>query len=92
MKSRIILLFYRGQNNDRNMGCADFEREWTEAMESLSTYSENPTEQNCENYKAALMDFYGQYEDCAFWGDEYQEAIDEIQEIDCSEETEDIET
>lgn len=68
-----------------NMGCADFESEWTDIMETYTTYVQNPTSATCENYKSALLDFYGDYEDCAYWGDQYQEAIDEIQEIDCSE-------
>ncbi|PAM96742.1 hypothetical protein B4N84_00690 [Flavobacterium sp. IR1] len=67
------------------MCCADFESEWTDIMETYTAYVQNPTSATCENYKSALLDFYGEYEDCAFWGDQYQEAIDEIQQIDCSE-------
>lgn len=65
--------------------CSDFENEWEDVMNALSAYSENPNEQNCENYKTALRGFYSEFEDCRFWGPEYQEAVDAVDEIDCSE-------
>lgn len=71
--------------DDMNIACADFGTEWEEVLETLSTFSDNPTSQNCENYKAALMDFYGDFEDCSLWGNQYQEAIDGIQQMDCTE-------
>ena len=73
--------------DDNEMGgvCSDFQTDWTGISDALTAYSENPTVQNCENYKSALREFYSAYADCAFWGPQYQEAIDSIDDIDCSE-------
>lgn len=71
-------------DEDNGTACADFETEYSEVMNALSDYSENPSVANCENYKEALMAFYEDFRDCPLWGDEYQQAIDEIEEMDCS--------
>ncbi|MDT0642808.1 hypothetical protein RM553_08195 [Zunongwangia sp. F363] len=69
------------------IGCADFEDEYADVMDALTVYSENPNVQNCENYKESLITFYEEFSDCPFWGTEYQQAIDEVENMDCSEET-----
>lgn len=72
-------------DDDITSGCADFQTEWADVANAISVYSENPNTENCENYKSALLDFYQEFQDCQYWGQEYQEAIDEVQEMDCSE-------
>ena len=66
-------------------GCSNFQAQWGDVATAISAYSENPTSSNCEAYKTALMDFYEEFEDCQYWGQEYQDAVDEVQEMDCSE-------
>lgn len=72
--------------NDDFAGCNNFQADYTQITEAMSAYSQNPSPETCENYKDALLDFYASYNDCAFWGDDYQEAYDDILAIDCSEE------
>ena len=71
--------------NEMGGVCSDFQTDWTGISEALTAYTENPTVQNCENYKSALREFYSTYEDCSFWGPQYQDAVDSIDEFDCSE-------
>ena len=67
--------------------CTEFMADYEGVMTALTTYSNDPSEQNCENYKNALLDFYDDYEDCTLWTEDYQELVDEIQAINCSEAT-----
>lgn len=66
-------------------GCNYFDEEYEDVAAALNTFSENPTTANCEAYKAALISFYEDFQDCPYWGTTYQEAVDEIQQMDCSE-------
>lgn len=65
--------------------CADFETAYRDAMAALSTFSENPTTENCESYKSAFLKFYEEFRDCSYWDADYQEAVDQVQGTDCSE-------
>ncbi len=65
--------------------CGTYDAQWDDVMNALTTYSTNPSEENCENYKSALREFYDDFQDCDFWGGQYEEAIESIDEIDCSE-------
>lgn len=67
-------------------GCYDYQDDLQEYMDAVSTYSENPTVENCEAYKTAMIKFYESYKDCAFYTKgEYQDSIEEIKNMDCSE-------
>lgn len=72
-------------NDDDFAGCNNFQADYTQLMEALNAYSQNPGPETCEAYKNALLDFYDDYKDCTYWSDDYQEAYDDIQEINCSE-------
>ncbi|MDT0677173.1 hypothetical protein [Autumnicola musiva] len=99
IKSIIIALFFfslfgfwscseddSGVDENNSAGCANFQEEYEEVVNALTVYSEDPTSQNCENYKNALLDFSEDYRDCSLWGANYEEAINDIESIDCSEE------
>lgn len=73
------------ETDDLSTGCANFEAEYEDVSEALTAYSQSQTTANCEAYKNALLDFYGDFNDCPYWGDYYQEAYDQIQQINCSE-------
>ena len=70
---------------DNNGDCSEFMQEYENVTEALQAYSENPTSDNCQNYKDAMLAFYEDFKDCTYWGPQYDEAIDEIQNIDCSD-------
>lgn len=69
---------------DNNDSCTQFMQEYENVTEALQAYSENPTLDNCENYKDAMLAFFEEYKDCTYWGPQYDDAIDELENIDCS--------
>ena len=70
--------------DDANMGCADFAEEYQVAVNAAMAYSQNPTTENCEAFKSAWLQFYEEYSDCPLWGEEYEEDLQEVQQMDCS--------
>ncbi|MDT0690817.1 hypothetical protein RM549_13550 [Salegentibacter sp. F188] len=74
-----------GTDDDVTGACNDFQGEWEDVVTSLNAYSQNPNPETCDDYKEAMIDFYQEFEDCQYWGQQYQEAIDEVQAMDCSD-------
>ncbi len=72
-------------NDDFSAGCADFEEVYTNVLDKASEFSNNPTTENCENYKQSILNFYDSYSDCNLWKDEYEEGLEELKNMDCSE-------
>ncbi|MDT0687712.1 hypothetical protein [Autumnicola psychrophila] len=71
--------------DDNIGGCNDFQSEWEDVVNALNAYSQAPSSQTCEVYKEAMTDFYQEFEDCQYWGSQYEEAINQVQAMDCSE-------
>ncbi|HET7360905.1 MAG TPA: hypothetical protein VFI78_03145, partial [Salinimicrobium sp.] len=70
--------------DETNNACFDFKVEVKEYSDALMAYSQNPSPETCENYKNALKAFAQEYKDCSLWTDSYQEALDNIDNFDCS--------
>lgn len=67
-------------------GCYGYQDDLQEYLNAVGAYSENPTVENCEAYKNAMINFYESYKDCAFYKKgEYQDSIEEIKNMDCSQ-------
>lgn len=67
-------------------GCLSFTEDYQAVTAASQAFSENPTTENCEAYKAALIGFYKQFKDCPYWEDgDYQESVNEIKNMDCSD-------
>lgn len=66
--------------------CTDYLDDLQSYLDAMSAYSSNPTVKNCEAYKAAMLNFYEEYKDCAFYSEgNYQDAIDGIKQMDCNQ-------
>ncbi|TBW27386.1 hypothetical protein [Gramella sp. KN1008] len=67
--------------------CPDFQNSFQEVMKEYMTYSQNPSEESCEDYKTVLMKFYEDYNKCPTWSMHYQKFVDDAKILDCSEES-----
>ncbi len=73
-------------DDDLSTGCADFEDSYEDVMAVANTYINEPNEENCENYRQAVINFYESYEDCSLWTDEYEEEDwDNMENWSCSD-------
>ncbi len=69
-----------------NGGCDTFVTEYEGVTDAAAIFSQNPTTENCEAYKAAYLNFFEAYSDCDYWVDgDYQSEIDAINDMDCSD-------
>lgn len=74
------------ETDDMNAGCADFEESYEDVMEVANTYINDPNEENCENYRQAVINFYESYKDCSLWTEEYEEEDwDDMENWSCSD-------
>lgn len=66
--------------------CGTFTSDYQDVSDAAAAFSQNPTSENCEAYKTAWLNFFDDYQDCAAWQEgDYQELIDQIQAMDCSD-------
>ena len=66
--------------------CGDYVNELDNISATSQAFSNDPSPETCEAYKNAMLDFYNEFKDCPFYeGSSYQETINEIQNMDCSE-------
>lgn len=66
--------------------CGDYLDEFDNISAASQAFSNNPSPETCEAYKNAMLDFYNEFKDCPFYeGSSYQETVNDIQSMDCSE-------
>lgn len=70
---------------EKSLGCTDFSVAVKDYSDALDAYVQNPGPETCEDYKSALLEFAKEYKNCSFWTESYQEAFDNIDDIDCEE-------
>lgn len=74
------------ETDDISAGCTDFENSYEDVMAVANTYINNPTEENCEDYRQAVINFYESYKDCSLWTEEYEEDDwDDMENWSCSD-------
>lgn len=72
--------------DDISAGCADFLNSYEDVMAVANTYTNDPTEEKCEDYRQAVINFYESYKDCNLWTEEYEEdEWDDIEDWSCSD-------
>ncbi|HET8838319.1 MAG TPA: hypothetical protein VFM82_04915 [Flavobacteriaceae bacterium] len=72
-------------DNGENV-CGTFTTDYQNVVDANTAFSQNPTSENCEALKTAWLNFFDDYHDCSYWQEgDYQEAIDQIEGMDCSD-------